>query len=154
MSRTVKSSAQEFSQCVPQSDKFVTVPQIEHVLVEQPVTYKQYKQKVTYMQVPVPETYTKVTLQSQEQGCQRPQQAYIPTTAESKPVYGCGAAPYEQASWDSTYEGVTDNGPFGQPQFNQLPLTPRDYGYMSTPAAPVYTPNVYTPRVNSYAALY
>lgn len=154
--RTVKSNAMEFAQCTPQTEKFVTVPQIEHILVQQPVTYKQYKQKVTYMQVPVPQSYTKVTLQSQEQGCQaqQAQQAYIPTAAAtSKPVYGCCAGPFEQASWDSTLEGVTDNGPFGA-----LAMNPDNFYYAGPQVsqAPVFAPRARAPapRVTSYAALY
>jgi hypothetical protein len=112
----VQASPKDFVQYgLDQVQQFVSVPSVEHILVEQPVTFKQYKQKTTYVQVPVPQKYSKLIMNHQNQQQQQaPQVAvrdYIPTVAGvDKPVYGCGAGPFQQRAWGEDEVIIGDQG--------------------------------------------
>jgi hypothetical protein len=172
----VQASPKDFAQYgVEATQQFVSVPTVEHILVEQPVTFKQYKQKTSYVQVPVPQKYSKLVMNHQNQQQQSPQQQqlapqqdYIPTVAGlDKPVYGCQAGPFQERAWGGF---APDDAGFVVPPPGMVDVlapravnvgpsvfSPSQYYYGGGPmASPAYAPMAagFAPRVNSYAALY
>jgi hypothetical protein len=161
--RAVQASPKDFTQYgLDEVQQFVSVPTVEHILVEQPVTFKQYKQKTTYVQVPIPQKYSKLVMKSQQQ--QQPQAAqraanapvrdYIPTVAGiDKPVYGCQAGPFQQRAWGGF--ASDDAGfvvPNGQGDQGSIPFTDVSGGGVCSArnAAVNNGPSVFTPSQYYY----
>jgi hypothetical protein len=151
----VQASPKDFVQYdLDQVQQFVSVPTVEHILVEQPVTFKQYKQKTSYVQVPIPQKYSKLVLNHQHQNDTTvnaqmfpPTRDYIPTVAGlDKPVYGCQAGPFQQRAWGGFAD--EDAGfvvPTGEGDQGGIPITDVSGGGVFSARAPLvrdYIPTV------------
>jgi len=141
----VAASPGDFGACAPSvSQEFVQIPKVEHILVEQPVTYKMYKKKVTMVNVPVVQSYSKVTMGSQEVNhCGAPAAPKVRAAAavvqQDPPVYGCQAGPFRRSSYGPVPGPSPDNVPItmtaaGAPAI----VTPGAYYYAGAQANPNY----------------
>ena len=177
--RMMPASAADF-RASDRPQQFVSVPQVEHVLVEQPVTYKQYKTKTTYVQVPVPQKYSKMVMNPQQAPMQAPRGPHRPDrpNMQNKPVYGCSAGPYQSNAYQAEVPDVlveaTEYDEFGNPVIQRPPvydefgdlvphptyyqqpvMNPAQYYYQQPPLDRVQIPRTLpNNRANSYAALY
>jgi hypothetical protein len=147
--QAVAASPSDFGACAPSvSQEFVQIPKVEHIMVQQPVTYTMYKKKVTMVNVPVVQSYSKVTMGAQEVNhCGAAAAAPMHQVVnQSPPVYGCKAGPYRSSSY-----GPVPDGEGGRNIPVQFSSTSGPGAYYYAGAQPNYPPST-TPK--SYAALY
>lgn len=157
----MQASPKDFAQCAPRAgvQQFVSVPTVEHILVEQPVTFRQYKQKTNYIQVPVPQKYSKIMMAPKMEPCRPIAKAIIKAKCDTgcKPVYGCGAGPFTSAAYsggDPAGVGVGAGAAMMASANNSY--APGQFYYASAPMGMqnMGMRNMQGTYANSYASLY
>ena len=164
--RTMQASPADFNQCAPEAQEFVQVPTVEHIMVEQPVTFKQYKKKTSYVSVPVVQKYSKVMMGHQEmaQGCeqQAPKQMYSAQSCSRSGPYTPGVYdgemidPFRASPYQSP---MTRNYHYANPQQshyaqNALSAAPPMRSMSNQYASACDSGSMPAMPVRSYASLY